>query len=82
VPCSNTGVLARRIEGWYRFAGGGMTWSAPRRHPTLHHRSRRLDSSQPGGRIIYSTCSLGPEENEHQVEWATASGVFTLNSPN
>jgi len=65
VPCSNTGVLARRVEAKYRVAG-----------PTGLHDivplQRRIVASAcpllaPGGAILYSTCSVEPEEDEDQV---------------
>ncbi|MFT3787216.1 MAG: transcription antitermination factor NusB [Tepidisphaeraceae bacterium] len=65
-PCSNSGVLARRAEA--RF----------------HQTDRELESVQNlqrdilldtigelsvGGKLVYATCSIWPEENEQQVRW-------------
>ena len=65
VPCSNTGVLSRRPEARYRLRDESLA--------TLHAtQSALLDRAAslatPGGRIVYSTCSLEPEENEQVVE--------------
>ena len=59
VPCSNTGVLARRPEARWRFKEGDL--------PELIHLQATLlmtayDLVKPGGRIVYSTCSIEPEE--------------------
>lgn len=67
VPCSNTGVLGRRAEARYRFS--------PKRTEELTSMQRQIvaDSLRllaPSGRILYSTCSLDPEENESIVAWA------------
>lgn len=66
VPCSNSGVLARRVEARYR-AG-----DAPLARLTALQRDI-LDAAipllAPGGRVVYATCSLEPEENEQQTAW-------------
>ncbi|HSG72237.1 MAG TPA: RsmB/NOP family class I SAM-dependent RNA methyltransferase [Planctomycetaceae bacterium] len=63
-PCTNTGVLGKRIE-----ARGRIT---PRDIEELSALQQRLlqqaaDRVRPGGRILYSTCSIEPEENENNV---------------
>jgi 16S rRNA (cytosine967-C5)-methyltransferase len=65
VPCSNSGVWARRAEAKYR--------QSP---PTLQHlaelqRNLLADTLQRirvGGILVYSTCSIWPEENEQVVQ--------------
>lgn len=67
VPCSNTGVLARRVEAKYR--------SGTKQLERLTQLQRSIFETAiallaPRGRILYSTCSLEPEENENQAAWA------------
>lgn len=68
VPCSNTGVLARRREAKYRLA------ETPSLVQTQREIVRRAVAFLArGGRIAYSTCSLLEEENAGNVRWAEAS---------
>ncbi|MFT5121709.1 MAG: 16S rRNA (cytosine967-C5)-methyltransferase [Kiritimatiellia bacterium] len=64
VPCSNTGVLRRRVEARWRFNEEEMKTLA-------YLQSRMLDEAatmiKPGGRIVYGTCSIEAEENEGRV---------------
>ena len=64
VPCSNTGVLGRRPEVRWRLT--------PRELPFLTALQQRLlttaiESVRPGGAVVYSTCSIEPEENSELV---------------
>jgi 16S rRNA (cytosine967-C5)-methyltransferase len=61
VPCSGTGTLARNPEIRHRLRPEDFARQAARQHDILTGAARRL---APGGRLVYSTCSLEPEENE------------------
>jgi 16S rRNA (cytosine967-C5)-methyltransferase len=67
VPCSNTGVMARRVQSRWRWP----TLDLPRLLATqtdLLHRARQLLA--PGGILSYATCSIDPRENQHITEAA------------
>jgi 16S rRNA (cytosine967-C5)-methyltransferase len=64
VPCSNTGVLGRRPEVRWRLR--------PQEFPHLVRLQTRLllqaaERVRPGGAVVYSTCSVEPEENRQVV---------------
>ena len=63
-PCSNTGVLRRRVEARWRL---GPQAPAQLAVVQLGLLKRALPLLKPGGRLVYSTCSLEPEENEEVV---------------
>ena len=64
VPCSNTGVIARRPE-----ARLGLTTEKIESLTQLQAAllRRAAASVKPGGRLVYSTCSIEPEENDRVV---------------
>ena len=64
-PCSNTGVMRRRIDVRWRLTPDEFS-----RMPDQQMRIVRATVSllKPGGVLVYSTCSLEPEENEQIVE--------------
>jgi 16S rRNA (cytosine967-C5)-methyltransferase len=67
VPCSNTGVLARRVEAKYRCGDSQLARLVATQREILRDAAGLLAR---GGVILYSTCSIEPEENEEQAAWA------------
>jgi 16S rRNA (cytosine967-C5)-methyltransferase len=65
VPCSNTGVLGRRPEARWRFHEAELQELIPLQTRLLLNACERLVG---GGRVVYSTCSLEPEENRGVVD--------------
>lgn len=65
VPCSNTGVLARRLEARYRFHAGSLE-SLTQLQRQIAEQAAPLLSS--GGAVLYATCSIEIEENQQQAE--------------
>lgn len=64
-PCTNTGVLARRVEARWRFTEQDLQRVAADQRQILALAAIFL---APGGRLVYSTCSIEPEENEQVVQ--------------
>ncbi len=64
VPCSNTGVMRRRVDVRWRLKESDFAVLASAQ---LHLAKAVLRVLKPGGRLVYSTCSLDPEENEGVV---------------
>ena len=64
-PCSGTGTLARNPEIKWRLAPEDITRLAALQATMLRNALRALAS---GGRLVYATCSLEPEENAGVVE--------------
>ena len=60
-PCTNTGVLRRRVEVRWRLKPEDIDALAVLQRDLLE---RSLPLVKPGGRLVYTTCSLEPEENE------------------
>ena len=63
-PCSNTGVLRRRLEARWRLQPDELARCQQAQKDILADAARRV---RPGGRIVYSTCSVEPEENSGVV---------------
>lgn len=63
-PCSGTGTMARNPEIRHRITVEEFTRQQERQVRLLQSAMHAL---RDGGRLIYSTCSLEPEENEHVI---------------
>jgi len=64
-PCSGTGTLSRNPEIRWRLRPEDLEEFHERQVVILSHALRNL---APGGRLVYSTCSLEAEENEQVIE--------------
>lgn len=64
VPCSNTGVLGKRPEARWRITPAGISELRTTQQRLLN---MALDRLAAGGRAVYSTCSIEPEENNELV---------------
>ncbi len=64
-PCSGTGTLGRNPEIRWRIQSQDLVELARRQRALLR---RALENLAPSGVLVYSTCSLEPEENEEVVE--------------
>ena len=65
-PCSNTGVLRRRFDAKWRLEAADVIRMVSVQRQMLQ---RAVSLVRPGGRLVYSTCSLEPEENVNTVNW-------------
>jgi len=65
VPCSNTGVIRRRVDVRWRLQAPDIAKIATTQRKILEN---ALPCLKPGGRMVYSTCSIEHEENLGQVE--------------
>jgi 16S rRNA (cytosine967-C5)-methyltransferase len=64
-PCSNTGVLRRRVDLRWRIQPTELERLRATQLDLLLKSAARL---KPGGTLVYSTCSLEPEENTELVK--------------
>jgi 16S rRNA (cytosine967-C5)-methyltransferase len=64
-PCSNTGVMRRRVDVRWRLQPGDFARMQRRQLQILRALIALLS---PKGALVYSTCSLEPEENEQVLK--------------
>ncbi len=73
VPCSGLGILGKKRDIKYRIT--------PEEIDSLQALQRRIVEAswqmvRPGGRLLYSTCTISPKENEEQADWIEAHLPF------
>jgi 16S rRNA (cytosine967-C5)-methyltransferase len=64
-PCTNTGVMRHRVDVKWRLRAGDFAQHAAQQLALLKAAARLV---REGGRLVYSTCSLDPVENEEVVQ--------------
>jgi 16S rRNA (cytosine967-C5)-methyltransferase len=63
-PCTATGTMRRHPDARWRLLPGAVARAARRQRRLIDAAAASL---QPGGLLVYATCSLEPEENEAVV---------------
>jgi|SRR6478736_2494125 len=71
-PCSNTGVMRHRIDVKWRLQDGDFARHAEQQISLLHAAARLV---RPGGRLVYSTCSIDASENDGVLKEFFASRI-------
>jgi 16S rRNA (cytosine967-C5)-methyltransferase len=64
-PCSGTGTLRRNPEIRWRLSSNDISEFSAAQKQFLFNGA---DVVKPGGRLVYSTCSVEPDENESVIE--------------
>ena len=75
VPCSGTGTLAGNPEIKWKLKPEDLIDLQSRQSAVLKSAMRHV---APGGRLVYSTCSLEPEENEHVIAACIPNSDFKI----
>lgn len=75
-PCSGTGTLARNPEIKWRLNPRDLSRLQAYQIEILRS---AIEALSPGGRLVYSTCSLEPEENELVIENLLADSLHVIN---
>lgn len=79
VPCSGTGTWRRNPDLRRRTTQAGLSELKQRQKAILESAARLVKA---GGRLVYATCSILPEENEVQItEFTDRHPDFVLESP-
>ena len=77
-PCSNTGVMRRRVDLRWRVQPTEIERLRTAQLDLLRQAAPRV---KPGGILVYSTCSLEPEENAGVVQqFLTENPTFKLDN--
>lgn len=77
-PCSNTGVVRRRVDLRWRLQTDEIARLAVVQAQLL---AAAGEFVKPGGMLVYSTCSLEPDENERVAErFRESHPKFTLDA--
>lgn len=77
LPCSGLGVMGKKADIKYH-----VTKESPVQLKELQQKilSTVWQYVKPGGTLIYSTCTVNPEENEENVKWFLQQFPFRLES--
>jgi 16S rRNA (cytosine967-C5)-methyltransferase len=71
-PCSSTGIFARHPDVLYRVRPQEIATMAATQSAMLSHVANWIE---PGGTLIFATCSLEPQEGEAHIATALEAGL-------
>ena len=77
VPCSGLGVIGKKQDIKYKMTPAKQTEIIRLQRKILHVVSEYV---KPGGVLIYSTCTIGAEENQNNLKWFLEYFPFRLES--
>ena len=77
LPCAGLGVIGRKPDIRYRMTREDMKSLAELQREILSVVSRYV---KPGGTLVYSTCTVNPEENAENVRWLLDNCPFEPDS--
>jgi 16S rRNA (cytosine967-C5)-methyltransferase len=76
-PCSNSGVMRRRVDLRWRITPDEISRLRAIQLELLNQAASLL---KPGGTLVYSTCSLEPEENQELIgDFLSVHTAFKIN---
>ncbi|HJQ11028.1 MAG TPA: 16S rRNA (cytosine(967)-C(5))-methyltransferase RsmB [Gemmatimonadaceae bacterium] len=79
VPCTGTGTFRRHPDARWRIKISDFAVMSQLQRSILR---AAADVVRPDGLLIYSTCSLEPEENDAQIDWFLSENLnFVLEPP-
>ena len=79
VPCTGTGTFRRHPDARWRLKVSDLAVMAATQRIILRSAAKVV---KPGGLLVYSTCSLEPEENDEQIDaFLAANEDFALEPP-
>ncbi len=77
LPCSGLGIMGKKRDIKYRASRENMQELAALQRRILDTVWRYV---KPGGVLIYSTCTVNPDENDNMVKWFVENHPFKLQS--
>ncbi len=78
-PCTGTGTFRRHPDARWRLRVSDLAVSAAAQRAIMRAAAALV---RPGGLLVYSTCSLEPEENDQQVQqFLVEHPEWTLDAP-
>ena len=77
VPCSGLGVIGRKKDIKYKLTKGKILDLISLQRKILEQASTYV---KPGGTLIYSTCTIGKEENLDNIKWFVENYPYELES--
>lgn len=74
-PCSGEGMFRKNPAAIAEWSEANVAMCAARQKEVLDAAAQCV---KEGGRLVYSTCTFAPQENEENVRYLLASGAFVL----